>query len=103
MHFSNYSNEDEANAINLDNYIQTKIASTSYEEASSLQNYFIENHCTENSSFPYEYQRNAIKRIITTACSKKEGVISVCQEISDASYQIFFAVAQIVFLANEMV
>ena len=63
-------------SINLDNYIKTNIVSTSYEESSSLQRYFTENHCMESNAFPYEYQRIAIKKIITMACSKK-GVLSL--------------------------
>jgi len=76
---------------------------TSYQESSSLQKYFNKNYCIEEKSFPYGHQRDAIKKIITMACSKKEGVISISKTISNSSFQIFFAIAQIAFLANEIV
>ena len=95
--------EEEDIPMNLDDYFKTKIVSTSYQESSSLQNYFTENHCLESNSFPYQHQRDAIKKMITIACSKKGGVMSLSRTISDASFQIFFAVARIAFLANDVV
>ena len=37
------------------------------------------------------------------ACSKKEGVMSLSMTINNASFQIFFALARIAFLANDVV
>ena len=95
--------EDEDIPINLEDYFKTKIVPTSYQESSSLHNYFTENHCMESNSFPYQHQRDAIKKMITTACSKKGGVMSLSRTISDASFHIFFALARIAFLANDVV
>ena len=89
--------------INMDDYMKTNEVSTSYQKSSSIWRYFTENHCTKSNSFPYECQRNAIKKIITMACSKKEGVMSLSTTISIGSFQIFFALAQIAFLANDLV
>ena len=83
--------------------MNSKVLTTSYQESSSLQKYFNENHSIREKSFPYGHQRDAIKKIITIACSKKEGVISISKTISNSSFQIFFAIAQIAFLANEIV
>ena len=98
-----HKDQEEEIPINLNDYIESKVLTTSYQESSSLQKYFNENYCIEEKSFPYGHQRDAIKKIITMACSKKEGVISISKTISNSSFQIFFAIAQIAFLENELV
>ena len=104
FHIKEEEEEDMTNiSISLDDYISNRIASTSYVESSSLETYFKENHCIESNSFPYEYQRNAIKNIITIACTQKRGVMSISKSICDRSFTIFFAIAQIAFLANDLV
>ena len=95
--------QEEEIPINLNDYMDSMIVTTSYQESSSLQKYFNENYCIKEKSFPYSHQRDAIKKIITMACSKKEGVISISKAINTSSFQIFFAIAQIAFLANEIV
>ena len=98
-----HCHKEQSNPNNLDDYMPTSTVSTSYQESSSLQKYFNENHCMEEKSFPYEHQRDAIKKIITMACSKKGGVISLSRRISNSSFTVFFAIAQIAFIANDVV
>ena len=85
-----------------DNEVENYIVSTSYEESSSIDNYF-KGNCSIDNSFPPTFQRGAIKKLITMACTQKSGVTSLSKLISDQSFSIFFAVAQIAFLANDTV
>ena len=77
-------------------------SSHSYESTSALGRYFNE-HASHSNTFPPSLQRSAIKNIITTACTKKTGVLSLSESISDQSFAIFFAIAQITFLSNDAV
>ena len=95
--------EDDEIPIILHDTMHTNISSTSYQQSSSLGKYYTENCSIEDNSFTYAQQRDAIKRIITTACNQSRGVMTVSKEIADSSYMIFFAIAQIAFIANEIV
>ena len=95
--------EEEDNPILLDKYMHRSIFKGSYQESSSLGKYFIENCSIQGTSFTYKQQQDAIKRIITTACNQSKGIISVTKQISNSSFIIFFAIAQIAFIANELV
>ena len=54
-----------------DDNMNTNTIHTSYEESSSMDKYFKEN-CSNDCTFPPIHQRNAIKKVITMACTKKE-------------------------------
>ena len=85
-----------------DDNMNTNTIHTSYEESSSMDKYFKEN-CSNDCTFPPIHQRNAIKKVITMACTKKRAVMTFSQTIMDNSFIIFFGIAQIAFLANDMI
>ena len=96
-------NEEVDAPVLLDEYVDTCISITSYEKSSSIGKYFTDNHSIGDSSFSYAKQRDAIKNIITMACNQSRGGMTVAKQICDTSFMIFFAIAQIAFVANDLV
>ena len=88
--------------VMLEDLINTSSLKASYIESSSLCTYYTEN-CSQDQVFSFQHQRDAIKKIITMACAKKRGVWSLSKSICNSSFAIFFAIAQIAFLANDLV
>ena len=104
-HIKNYhANHIPPPPHTVNNFCKPKKGVTipSYEQDSSLGKFFI-NNCSEDYTFSPHQQSCAIKNIITMACTKKNGVLTLSQTTQQHSYTIFFAVVQIAFLANDIV
>jgi len=90
-----FPRDDYMDCINLD-------VETSYKGLSSIEMYFKKN-CSDDYTFPPSYQHAAIRKLITMECTKKRGILSLAEATSIQSFSIFFAIAQIAFLGNDLV